>query len=65
MASYKLDSPNARWNMGKDEGPNLGHKMRTKGGYFPTPPTDIFQDLRGETLHVLEAVGVTTEKPSP
>ena len=62
MASYKLDSPNARWNMGKDEGPNLGHKMRTKGGYFPTPPTDIFQDLRGETLHVLEAVGVTTEK---
>ncbi len=61
-AFYYVDAPDARWNMGKDEAPNLGHKLRTKGGYFPTPPSDVFQDLRGETLHTLEAVGVRTEK---
>ncbi len=61
-AFYYVDSKDARWNMGKDEGPNLGHKLREKGGYFPTPPNDIFQDLRGETLQTLEDVGVTTEK---
>ncbi len=61
-AFYSVDALNARWNMGKDEQPNLGHKMREKGGYFPTPPKDLFQDLRSETLHLLESVGVKTEK---
>ena len=61
-AFYHVDSPDARWNMGREEEPNLGHKLRTKGGYFPTPPSDVFQDLRGETLHTLESVGVATEK---
>ena len=61
-AFYHVDAPDARWNMGKDEGPNLGHKLRDKGGYFPTPPNDTFQDLRSETLFTLEEVGVRTEK---
>ncbi len=61
-AFYYLDSDEARWNMGKDEGPNLGHKIRTKGGYFPTPPNDVFQNIRSETLSILESVGVRTEK---
>ena len=61
-AFYYVNSPEACWNMGVEEGPNLGHKIRTKGGYFPTPPNDVFQDLRGETLHTLESVGVRTEK---
>lgn len=61
-AFYYVDAPDARWRMGEDEGPNLAHKLRPKGGYFPTPPNDIFQDIRGETLHTLESVGVATEK---
>lgn len=59
---YYVDAVNAHWNMGSDEGPNLGHKMRPKGGYFPTPPNDIYQDLRSEALSLLEQIGVKTEK---
>ncbi|MCB1307950.1 MAG: type I glutamate--ammonia ligase [Leptospiraceae bacterium] len=59
---YHVDALDAAWNMGKDEGPNLGHKMRLKGGYFPTPPNDIYQDLRSEVLAILESIGVETEK---
>ncbi len=59
---YFIDSIDAAWNMGTDEGPNLGYKNRIKGGYFPLPPNDMFQDLRGEMLHLLEKMGIATEK---
>ncbi len=59
---YYVDSDNARWNMGRDEGPNLGYKMRDKGGYFPVPPNDCYHDLRAEALSLLEQAGVGTEK---
>ena len=29
---------------------NLGHRVRTKGGYFPVPPVDSAQDIRSEML---------------
>ena len=41
---------------------NLGHRPRTKGGYFPVPPIDSAQDIRSEMLSVLSDMGVTTEK---
>ncbi|MDH5717598.1 MAG: type I glutamate--ammonia ligase [Spirochaetia bacterium] len=59
---YFLDSIEAQWRMGAEENPNLGYKVRQKGGYFPLPPTDVFQDLRGEMLHVMERMGIATEK---
>lgn len=59
---YFLDSIDARWNMGTDEKPNLGYKIRTKEGYFPLPPLDQFQDLRSEMLFALENMGIKTEK---
>lgn len=59
---YFIDSIDARWNMGTDEGPNLGFKMRTKEGYFPLPPNDHYQDLRTEMLAMLEKMGIPTEK---
>src|SRR3954467_6391400 len=34
-AFYSIDSSEAAWNTGRDEGPNLGHKLRHKEGYFP------------------------------
>ena len=58
---YSVDSSEAVWNTGKDEGPNLGYKPRTKQGYFPVPPMDHLQDLRSEIAATLHAVGIPTE----
>ncbi|MCI4682525.1 type I glutamate--ammonia ligase [Rhodoblastus acidophilus] len=44
------------------EGGNLGHRVRTKGGYFPVPPVDSLQDIRGEMLAAMAAMGVNVEK---
>jgi len=41
---------------------NLGHRPRTKGGYFPVPPVDQAQDIRSEMLSVMAEMGVSTEK---
>ena len=37
---------------------NMGHRPRTKGGYFPVAPTDSMVDLRAEMMQVLEEVGL-------
>jgi glutamine synthetase len=58
---YYVDSVEGSWNTGKDEGPNLAYKPRTKQGYFPVPPMDHFQDLRSEMSLALHAVGIETE----
>src|SRR6266568_3493875 len=44
------------------EGGNLGHRVRTKGGYFPVPPVDSAQDMRGEMLAAMASMGVAVEK---
>jgi glutamine synthetase len=61
-ASYfYIDSIEAQWNTGKDEGPNLGYKPRHKEGYFPVPPMDHFQDLRSEITLELQRAGIEVE----
>ena len=44
------------------ESGNLGHRPRTKGGYFPVPPVDSAQDIRSEMVSVMKDMGVVTEK---
>ena len=44
------------------EGGNLGHRIRTKGGYFPVPPQDSAQDMRGEMLAAMASMGAKVEK---
>ncbi len=44
------------------EGGNLGHRIRTKGGYFPVPPMDSAQDMRSEMLSAMASMGVAVEK---
>ena len=44
------------------EGGNLGHRIATKGGYFPVPPQDSAQDIRGEMLAAMASMGVKVEK---
>jgi glutamine synthetase len=60
---FSLDSTELPDNTATDydEG-NLGHRPRTKGGYFPVDPVDSMQDMRSEMLSFMEHMGVTTEK---
>lgn len=61
-ASHAIDSVQGSWNSNTayPEG-NNGHRPGVKGGYFPVPPVDAFQDIRGEMCNMLEAMGLTTE----
>lgn len=58
---YSIDSVEGAWNTGTDESPNLGYKPRYKEGYFPTSPTDAYQDLRTEMVLTLQKVGIEVE----
>ncbi len=56
---YKVDSEEGEWSDNTDyEVGNIGHRPRTKGGYFPVQPTDSMVDLRAEMMQVLEQVGL-------
>ena len=57
---YRVDSSEGVWNDNRvyDEDYNTGHRPRTKGGYFPVPPTDSMMDLRAEMMQVLEEIGL-------
>ncbi|GGX07817.1 glutamine synthetase [Pigmentiphaga litoralis] len=58
----KVKSEEASWSTGIDyEGGNMGHRPAVKGGYFPVPPVDSFQDLRSEMCLLLEQQGVPVE----
>ena len=58
---YRIDSNEGIWNSGRDEGPNLGFKLRHKEGYFPVPPSDQQQDLRSEIILKMKEVGIPVE----
>ncbi|HWO99453.1 MAG TPA: glutamate--ammonia ligase [Methylococcus sp.] len=59
---YKVDSEEAGWNSEKVyEDGNIGHRPGVKGGYFPVPPVDSFQDLRSAMCNTLEEMGLTAE----
>ena len=61
FAFHEVDSVEGAWNTGKDENPNLGHKPRHKGGYFPLPPSDSLQDVRTEMVLTMEEIGINVE----
>jgi glutamine synthetase len=44
------------------ESGNTGHHIGLKKGYFPVPPLDSAQDIRGEMLAAMGAMGVPIEK---
>ena len=43
-----------------DDG-NKGHRPGVKGGYFPVPPVDAFQDMRSAMCDALEEMGLKVE----
>ena len=61
--SYSFDSTELPFNSGKayPEG-NSGHRPGPKGGYFPVPPIDSGQDIRGEMLQIMKELGLEPEK---
>ena len=59
---YEVDTAEGIWNDNANWGDelNIGHRPRTKGGYFPVPPVDSMMDLRAEMAKVLKEVGLQT-----
>jgi glutamine synthetase len=58
----EIDSVQGAWNSGKqyDDG-NKGHRPGVKGGYFPVPPVDGFQDIRNAMCLACEEMGLKVE----
>ncbi len=58
----KIESEEAAWaSAQKFDGGNMGHRPGVKGGYFPVPPVDSFQDVRAAMCVALEELGVPVE----
>ena len=62
-AFYYVESTESPYNAGTEyEAGNPGHRPGIKGGYFPVPPVDSFQDIRSEMLSVMNEMGIEPEK---
>ncbi|WP_169194060.1 type I glutamate--ammonia ligase [Devosia sp. MC1541] len=60
---FQVDAAELPTNNDADfEGGNNGHHIGIKKGYFPVPPLDNAQDMRGEMLEALGEMGVIIEK---
>ena len=60
--SVKIKSEEAAWSSAEEfEGGNTGHRPGVKGGYFPVPPVDSYQDVRAAMCNALEEMGVPVE----
>lgn len=58
---FFLDSNEAQWNRGRDEGPNQAYKVRFKEGYLPCAPTDKLMDIRNEMMQTMIDCGLNVE----
>ncbi|MFD2613659.1 type I glutamate--ammonia ligase [Paenibacillus gansuensis] len=62
-SSFSVDSEEAFWNTNrKEEGGNLGFKVRQKGGYVPVAPVDSQQDIRSEMCRLMTEAGLRIER---
>jgi glutamine synthetase len=61
-AFYSIDSVEGAWNSESSyENGNKGHRPAVKGGYFPVPPVDAFQDVRAAMCAACEELGLKVE----
>lgn len=58
IASYRIDSEEADWNSGAEDGRNLGGTIPRKGGYHAMPPFDRLYDLRAEMARRIEGLSI-------
>jgi glutamine synthetase len=60
---FQVDAAELPTNNDADyEAGNNGHHIGIKKGYFPVPPLDNAQDMRGEMLEAMGQMGVIIEK---
>ncbi len=59
-ASYMVDSTEGEWSDSslEEDYINIGHRPRTKGGYFPVMPTDSTVDMRAEMVQIMQEIGL-------
>ncbi|MEO5347549.1 MAG: type I glutamate--ammonia ligase [Magnetococcus sp. YQC-9] len=58
----EIDSIEGAWNTDTEyEEGNTGHRPGIKGGYFPVPPVDSYQDMRSEMCMLMEEMGLNIE----
>jgi len=57
---YMVDSTEGEWadSALEEDYINIGHRPRTKGGYFPVMPTDTTVDLRAEMVQIMQEIGL-------
>jgi glutamine synthetase len=61
--SFEIDAVDASWNTDTEyESGNMGHRPGLKGGYFPVPPVDSMQDIRGEMVSTMKRIGMKMDK---
>src|SRR5687768_9269260 len=59
---YSIDSGQGAWNSNTAYADgNKGHRPGIKGGYFPVPPVDAFQDIRSAMCDALVEMGMKVE----
>jgi glutamine synthetase len=58
MSYYRIDSEEADWNTGAQEGQNLGGKIPRKGGYHAMPPLDSLYEVRAQMAKRIEEAGI-------
>src|ERR1700737_3897041 len=59
---YSIDSVEGAWNSPTEyQDGNKGHRPGIKGGYFPVPPVDAFQDIRSAMCLACEEMGLKVE----
>jgi len=60
---YSVGSVEGAWSseLTAESGGNMGHRPGIKGGYFPVPPVDSFQNIRSAMCLTMEEMGLKTE----
>lgn len=58
---FYLDSVEAQWRRGRDEAPNLSHKVRHQQGYLACPPVDRTMNIRNEMMQTMIDCGLEIE----
>jgi glutamine synthetase len=59
---FHIDSEEAHWNSSREyAGGNTGYRPGIKGGYFPVPPVDAYQDIRSAMCDALVEMGMKVE----
>jgi len=60
---YSIASAEAAWESGMEyeDRPNLGHRPKVKGGYFPVPPVDSLVDVRNAICNEMQKMGLVID----